>query len=117
MLGHPHRDRRQLGDLVARRFRSVNPLSLTEEVSARAAALRPTLDDLVDLLERKQPTVPALMPKLAAPTPPRPLPRPDAAAPTAGPATAAATSSASSGSAAAQARPPGLEPLVRLDQL
>jgi hypothetical protein len=74
MLGHSHRDRRQLGDLVARRFRSIDPLCLTEEVSARAAALRPTLDDLVDLLEWKQPPVPALMPKLAAPTATRPLP-------------------------------------------
>jgi hypothetical protein len=74
MLGHPDRDRRQLGELVARRCRSVNPLCLAERVRARAAALRPMLDDLVDLLGRKQPPMPALMPRLAAPTPPRPLP-------------------------------------------
>jgi hypothetical protein len=74
MLGHPHRHRRQLGVLVARRFCSVNPFSLTEEVRARPAALRPMLDDLVDTLGRKQPTVSALMPKLTAPTSTRPLP-------------------------------------------
>jgi hypothetical protein len=74
MLGHPHRDRRQLGDLVAPRFRNADPLCLTEDVRARAAALRPMLDDLVDPIGRKQPTVPALMPRLAAPTATRPLP-------------------------------------------
>jgi hypothetical protein len=34
MLGHPHRHRRQLRDLVTRRFCSVNPVSLTEELRA-----------------------------------------------------------------------------------
>ena len=46
----------------------------SEQVRARPAALRPMLDDLVDLLERKQPPMPALMPRLATTSPTRPLP-------------------------------------------
>jgi hypothetical protein len=74
MLGHPHRDRRQLGNLMAQRLRSLNPVARSEELRARPAALRPVLDHLIDLLERKQPPVPALMAGLTAPTPTRPGP-------------------------------------------
>src|SRR2546428_11376264 len=76
MLGDPDSDRRQLGDLVPPRFRGVNALQLAEHVRAPLAALWPMLDDLVDLLGRKQPPVLALMPGLAAPAPSRPLPAP-----------------------------------------
>ena len=74
MLGHPDRDRRQLGDLVPPRLRGVDELRLAEHVRARPAALGPMLDDLVDLLGRKQPSVLALMPGLATPPSTRPLP-------------------------------------------
>src|SRR5438128_8951375 len=73
MLGDPDSDRRQLGDVVPPRFRGVNALQLAEHVRAHLAALWPMLDDLVDLLGRKQPPVLALMPGLAAPPPTRPL--------------------------------------------
>jgi hypothetical protein len=54
MLGHPHRDRRQLRQLMAPRLNRVNTVCLDEQVRTRPAALRPMLDDLVDLPRRKQ---------------------------------------------------------------
>ena len=64
MLGHPDRDRRKLRDLMAPRIRRINELRRTEDVRARLAALGPMLDDLVDLLQRKQPPVPTFMTRL-----------------------------------------------------
>jgi len=57
MLGHADRDRRQLRDLMAPRIRRINELRHAELVRARQATLGPMLDDLVDLLRRKQPSV------------------------------------------------------------
>ncbi len=67
MLGHPDRDRRQLGDLTPRRLGRIDTIRLGELVRARPAPLGPMLDDLVDLLGRKQPPIPALVPMLPAP--------------------------------------------------
>jgi hypothetical protein len=69
MLGHPHSDRRQLRDLMAPRLRRINQIRPAEHVRARAAALWPMLDDLVDPLGREQPPMLALMPRLTT-TPP-----------------------------------------------
>ncbi len=66
MLGHTDRDRRQLRDLVAPRLGRVNQLPFAEHVRARPAAIGPMLDELVDLLRRKQPPVPALVTRLTA---------------------------------------------------
>jgi hypothetical protein len=66
VLAHPHSDRRQLGDLVALREGYVDALRLAEATAAASAARRPVLDELVHQLERKQPTVPALLSRLAA---------------------------------------------------
>src|SRR5439155_26291362 len=66
MLGDRDRDRRQLADLVALRRSRVDPLILTEGVRACLTALRPVLDQLVHLLERKQRPVPAFVTGLAA---------------------------------------------------
>ena len=74
MLGHTDRGRRQLRDLVPPRLRRVHQVRRAEHVRARPAAHGPMLDYLVDLLGRKQPPVPALMPGLTAPPPTRPLP-------------------------------------------
>jgi hypothetical protein len=74
MLGHSDRDRRQLGQLTPRRLASIDALAFGERARARAAAVGPTLDDLVDLLGRKKPPVPALVPLLPALLPARPLP-------------------------------------------
>ncbi len=75
------------------------------------------LDDLVDALGRKQPTVSALMPKLTAPTSTRPLPartrrrrRPILRGRQSGVTRAAVEPPLELGH-------PRLEPLVRLDQL
>src|SRR3989442_15670887 len=73
MLGDSDSDRRQLGHLLPPRLRGVNALQLPEHVRARPAPLGPMLDDLVNLLGRKQPPVPALMPGLTAPPPTQPL--------------------------------------------
>src|SRR6266540_18731 len=74
MLAHSDRDRRQLGYLTPRRLGDIDTLGFGEHVRARPAAVGPMLDDLVDLLGRKQPPVPGLMPVLPAPLPARPLP-------------------------------------------
>ena len=74
MLGHADRDRGQLRDLVQPRLSRVDVLWLAEQVRARPAPLGPMLDHLVDLLGRKQPSVPALMPGLTTACPTRPLP-------------------------------------------
>jgi hypothetical protein len=74
VLADAHRDRQQLGELMAPRFRSVNPVCLSERVRTRAAALRPMLDDLVDPFGRKQPPVLAFMPGLATTSTARPFP-------------------------------------------
>jgi hypothetical protein len=74
MLGHPHRDRWQLRQLMAPRLNRANTLCLDQQVRTQPAALRPMLDDLVDLPRRKQPPVPAFMPRLTASPPTRPLP-------------------------------------------
>ena len=74
VLGHPDCDRRQLGDLVPRRLRRLDQLPLGEQARAGLAAPGPLLDDLIDLLGRKQPAVPALVPGLAAPLATRPPP-------------------------------------------
>ena len=61
-----HRDRRQLGQLMPRRLRRVDAFPRAEHALTRPAAIGPMLDDLVDLLGRKQPPVPALVPGLPA---------------------------------------------------
>ena len=66
MLGHADRDRRQLGHLTPPRLDGIDALALGERARTRPAALGPMLNDLVDLLGRKQPPVPALVPLLAA---------------------------------------------------
>ncbi len=57
MLGHPDRDRRQLGDLTPGRLARIDTIRLGELVRTRPAPAGPMLDDLVDLLGRKQPAV------------------------------------------------------------
>jgi hypothetical protein len=74
MLAHADSDRRQLCDLVARRFGVLDTLQALERVRARAAALGPVLDDLVDQLGWEQPSVPTLVTWLAATSPTRALP-------------------------------------------
>jgi hypothetical protein len=73
VLGLPDRDRWQLRDLAPPRLGRVAQLRLAEHMCARPTALRPMVDDLVDLLGRKQPPVPALMPRLATTPPTRTL--------------------------------------------
>jgi len=67
MLGHPDRDRRQLGDLTPRRLGRIDAIRLDELVRARPAPLGPMLDDLVDLLGREQSAVPAFVALLPTP--------------------------------------------------
>lgn len=55
MLGHDHSDRRQLGDLAACRLAGRDPLRLSDHAAA-ATPVRPMLNDLVDALERLEPT-------------------------------------------------------------
>jgi hypothetical protein len=74
VLGHPHRDRRQLSDLTPSRFRRIDLLRAGELVRATLATLGPMLNDLVDLLGRNKPPVATLVPLLAAALPTRPLP-------------------------------------------
>ena len=74
MLSHPDRDRRQLGDLTPRRRAHIDAIHLGELTRTRAATLRPMLDDLVDLLGREQPAVPAFVSMLPAPLAARSLP-------------------------------------------
>src|SRR6266545_8145574 len=66
VLRHRDRDRRQLTDLVALRDGRVDTLVLAEQTRAAIAALRPMLNHPIDALERKQPTVPALVARLTA---------------------------------------------------
>ena len=74
MLSDLNRDRRQLGGLVAPRLQGIDQLRRVEHVRARLAPLGPMIDELADLLGRKQPPVLALMTGLGAPPPTRSLP-------------------------------------------
>jgi hypothetical protein len=74
MFGHSDCDRRQLGHLTPRRPGDIDALGFGENVRARPTAVGPMLDDVVDLLGRKQPPVPALVPLLPAPLAAGPLP-------------------------------------------
>src|SRR3990170_8701290 len=56
---------------MALRRGGLDPPLLAEDVRAGPTALRPVLVGLVDPLERKQPTVPALVARLPAGPPPR----------------------------------------------
>ncbi len=77
MLGHGDRDQRQLRNLMALRRGRLDALALAEGTIAAAAPNGPVLDQLVELLERKQPPVPAFVPGLATrPAPARRRPRP-----------------------------------------
>jgi hypothetical protein len=67
MLGHPDRDRRQLGDLTPRRLGRIDAICLGELVRTRPAPVGPMLDDLVDLLGREQSAVPAFVSVLPTP--------------------------------------------------
>src|SRR5450756_59027 len=67
MLAHPHGDRGQLADLMALRRGGLDALLLLKGPRARAAALGPVLDELIDALERKQGTASALVAGLGAP--------------------------------------------------
>jgi hypothetical protein len=69
VLGHPHRERRQLSDLVPPRLRGVDQLLPVEHTRARAAPPRPMLDDLVHPLGRKQASAPPFVTRLAAARP------------------------------------------------
>ena len=64
MLGHDHRDRRQLRDLTPARTPRGQLLVLAELVPAAAAAVRIVVDELVDLILGRQRTAGALMPGL-----------------------------------------------------
>jgi hypothetical protein len=66
MLGHAHRDQRQLSDLMPPRPHRVNQIRLSERARARAAPFGPMVDDLINLRERKQRPVPALVSGLTA---------------------------------------------------
>src|SRR5438128_11079335 len=74
MLGHPDRDRRQLGGLTPGRLGRIDTIRVGELVRTRPAPAGPMLDDLVDLPGRKQPPVPAFVSVLPAPLAARPLP-------------------------------------------
>jgi hypothetical protein len=50
MLGHPHRDRRQLRDLTTRRLDGIDAIGLDELVRTRPALVGPVLDELVNPL-------------------------------------------------------------------
>ena len=65
MLGHPHRDLRQLLDLMTRRLPHRDPLRLREHVAA-ATRRRPVIDELVDRPRRQQLTTVPLMTRLPA---------------------------------------------------
>ena len=75
MLGDHDRDRRQLGDLTTPRPPGGQLLLLAELAPAAPAAVRIVVDELVNLVLRRQRTTGALMPGLAASTPPLPIPR------------------------------------------
>ena len=64
MLGHDHRDRRQLRDLTPARTPRGQLLVLAELVPAAAAAVRVVVDELVDLILGRQRTAGTLMPRL-----------------------------------------------------
>ena len=66
MLAHPDHDRRQLGELTPRRLARIDTIRLRELMRARPAPAGPMLDDLIDLLGREQPAVPALVSLLPA---------------------------------------------------
>ena len=67
MLAEDDRDRRQLRDLVPPRLRNLDQIRIREHVRAGPATHRPMVDDLVNLLGREQPPVPALVAGLPAP--------------------------------------------------
>ena len=71
MLAHPHGDRGQLADLMALRRGDLDALLLLKRSRARAAALGPVLDELIDALERKQGTASTLVAGLGAGSPAR----------------------------------------------
>jgi hypothetical protein len=73
MLAHTDRDRRQLGQLTPRWLGGIDALVFGENTRARAAAVRPMLNELLDPLGQKQPSVSALVPVLPASLPTRPL--------------------------------------------
>jgi hypothetical protein len=75
MLGHAHRDRRQLGHLSPGRLDGIDALAFGEHVRADPTSLRPVLDDLINLLGRQERPVTALVPDLAATLESTPLPR------------------------------------------
>ena len=106
MLGDPHRDLRQLLDLMTRRLPNRNPLRLREHVAA-ATGRRPVIDELVDRPRRQQLTTMPLMTRLPALAgdPSGPC-RADAAARPVDPGSAAATSYASYAPADARAARP-----------
>ena len=74
MLAHTDSDRWQLGHLTPRWLGGIDALVLGEHTRARAAAVRPMLNELIHPLGRKQPPVPALMTRLSTPLAARPLP-------------------------------------------
>src|SRR6202022_313602 len=65
MLGDPHRDLRQLLDLMTRRLPRSDPLSLGERVTTLTRR-RPVLDELVNRPRRQQLTTMPLMTRLPA---------------------------------------------------
>jgi hypothetical protein len=95
VLAHAHRDQRQLGHLVPPRIHRVNQPRLGEGLRARTAPLGPMVDDLVDLLERKQRPVAPLVSGLAAAHAAGARPALPSAVPKVDPGRAAATSCAS----------------------
>src|SRR5450830_189605 len=70
MLAEEHRGRRQLRDLMARGLANGATLCLAESVAA-GAALGPVVDELVDRLDRCQPTTASRMARLGAGPPAR----------------------------------------------
>jgi hypothetical protein len=66
VLGHDHAGRRQLGDLVAPEAMRGNPLPGGELVPASAAAVGIVIDDLIDLILRRELATRAAMSALPA---------------------------------------------------
>ncbi len=66
MLGPPHADRWQLGDLVAAEPPLRTPLLAGELVAAPAARIREVIDDLINLILRTKLATHTPMPRLPA---------------------------------------------------
>jgi hypothetical protein len=66
MLGPPHADRRQLGDLAATELLAGAALLLLEPMPAPTTRLRVVIDDLIDLILGLQLTTGTPMPRLPA---------------------------------------------------